>query len=250
MLVCRNDLTKRRGKHPRVRILFLHLRDHALERFNLGGQIFSARFGALEAEAKLEVLLVADEHVGQRRNLTERLGEFLLTALPECRAVIEIERNERTVLLRGLCQRKAALRCLMAHSRDEAGQVQDSDTLLPEDTLDIKIFDRKCPTNFTSTVIPETRCAQTKAGVRNIKLVPIAPRPALFDFDTLKADIPRAKLPLDEIRNGAALDEFREREALVAKARRNVQHVRLRASRLHIKQVAVLYHHPVFWRDA
>ena len=182
MLVCRNDLTKRCGKHLRVRILFLHLRDHALERFNLGGQIFSARFGALEAEAKLEILLVADEHVGQRRNLTERLGEFLLTAFPERRAVIEIERNERAVLLRGLCQRKAALRCLMAHSRDQTGQMQNADTLLPEDTLHVKIFDRKCPTNFTSTVIPETRRAQTKAGVGDVKLVPVSPGAALLDL--------------------------------------------------------------------
>ena len=159
VLVCRNDLTKRCGKHLRVRILFLHLRDHALERFNLGGQIFSARFGALEAEAKLEILLVADEHIGQRCKFAECLGEFLLTAFPERGAVVKVEGDERTVLLRGLCQRKAALRCLMAHSRDEAGQVQDSDALLTEDALHVKIFDRKCPTNFTSTVIPETRCA-------------------------------------------------------------------------------------------
>ena len=250
MLVGRDDLPQRRGKHPRVRILFLHLRDHALERFNLGGQIFSARFGALEAEAKLEILLVADEHVGQRRDLTERLGEFLLTAFPERGAVVKVEGDERTVLLRGLCQRKAALRCLMAHSRDEAGQVQDSDALLTEDALHVKIFDRKCPTNFTSTVIPETRRAQTKAGVGDVKLVPIAPRPALLHVQPLKADVPRAELALDEVRDGAALDEFREREALVAKARRNVQHVRLRAGRLHIKQVAVLYRHPLRRRDA
>ena len=128
--------------------------------------------------------------------------------------------------------------------------MQNADTLLPEDTLDIKIFDRKCPTNFTSTVIPETRCAQPKAGIRNVELVPIAPRPALFDFDTLKADVPRAKLPLDEIRNGAVLDEFRKCKALLPKARCDVQHVRLRAGRLHIKQVAVLYRHPLRRRDA
>lgn len=68
----------------------------------------------------------------------------------------------------------------MAHGRDQTGQMQNADALLTEDALHVKIFDRKCPTNFTSTVIPETRCAQTKAGVRNIKLVPIAPRPALL----------------------------------------------------------------------
>lgn len=131
----------------------------------------------------------------------------------------------------------------MAHGCNQAGQVQDSDALLTEDALHVKIFDRKCPTNFTSTVIPETRCAQPKAGIRNVELVPIAPRPALFDIQPLKADVPRAKLPLDEIRNGAALDEFRKCKALPPKARRDVQHVRLRAGRLHIKQIAVLYRH-------
>ena len=173
----------------------------------------------------MEIFFVADEHVGQRCKFAECLGKRILAAFPERRAVIEIERNERTVLLRGLCQRKAALRCLMAHSRDEAGQVQDSDALLTEDALHVKIFDRKCPTNFTSTVIPETRCAQPKAGIRNVELVPIAPRPALFDIQPLKADVPCAELPLDEVGNGAVLDKFGQHEALPPKARRDIQHV-------------------------
>ena len=173
----------------------------------------------------MEIFFVADEHVGQRRDLAECLGKRILAAFPERRAVIEIERNERTVLLRGLCQRKAAFRRLVAHGCNQAGQVENADTLLPEDTLDIKIFDRKCPTNFTSTVIPETRCAQPKAGIRNVELVPIAPRPALFDIQPLKADVPCAELPLDEVGNGAVLDKFGQHEALPPKARRDIQHV-------------------------
>ena len=128
--------------------------------------------------------------------------------------------------------------------------MQNADTLLPEDTLDIKIFDGKRSADLSRAVIPDARRAQTEAGVRDVELMAIAPRPALLHVQPLKADVPRAELALDEVRDGAALDEFREREALVAKARRDVQHVRLRAGRLHIKQVAVLYRHPLRRRDA
>ena len=44
------------------------------------------------------------------------------------------------------------------------GQGQDSDALLTEDALHVKIFDRKCPTNFTSTVIPEKRYMRNPAS--------------------------------------------------------------------------------------
>lgn len=115
VLVGRNDLAKRRGKHLCVRIFCLHLRDHALKGFDFGSKIFTARFGAFKTKAELKIFFVADEHVGQRSDLAECLGKRILAAFPERRAVIEIERNERAVLLRGLCQRKAALRRLMAH---------------------------------------------------------------------------------------------------------------------------------------
>ena len=128
--------------------------------------------------------------------------------------------------------------------------MQNADTLLPEDTLDIKIFDGKRSADLAGAVVPDARRAESEAGVRDVELMAIAPRAALLHVQTLKADVPRAELALDEVRDGAGLDEFREREALVAKARRNVQHVRLRAGHLHIKQVAVLYRHPLRRRDA
>ncbi len=94
--------------------------------------------------------------------------------------------------------------------------MENADALLTEDALDVKIFDRKCPTNFTSTVIPETRRAQTKAGVRDVELMAIAPRTALLDIQTLKADVPCAELALDEVRNGAVLDKLCQRYAFLA----------------------------------
>ena len=103
--------------------------------------------------------------------------------------------------------------------------MQNADALSAENALDVKILDAKRPADLARTVIPHARCAQTEAGVRDVELMAIAPRPALFDFDTIKADIPRAKLPLDEVGNGAVLDKFGQHEALPPKARRDIQHV-------------------------
>ena len=123
--------------------------------------------------------------------------------------------------------------------------MENADALLPEDAFYVKIINGKRSADLARAVVPDTRRAQSEAGVRDVELMAIAPRTALLHVQTLKAE-----LALDEVRDGAALDEFREREALVAKARRDVQHVRLRAGRLHIKRIAVLHRHPVFRRDA
>ena len=225
MLVGRDDLPQRGGKHLCVRVFFLHLRDHGFERFDFRAEVFAARLGAFEAEAELEVLLVADEHIGQRCKFAECLGEFFLTSLPEGRAVIEVEGDERAVLLRGLCQRKAAFGRLMAHGGDQAGQVENADALLPENTLDVKIFDRQRPADLAGAVIPDTRRAQSEAGVGDVELMAIAPRTALFDVKAFKTDIPCAKLAFDKVRHRTSLDEFGQDKAFLPKARRDIQHV-------------------------
>ena len=37
--------------------------DHALETFDLGGEVFAARFGAFDAKAELKIFFVADEDI-------------------------------------------------------------------------------------------------------------------------------------------------------------------------------------------
>ena len=83
MFVGRDDLPQRGGEHLRVRILLLHLRDHGLEGFDLRRKLLAACLRAFEAEAELEVLFIADENIGARSDLMERLRKFLLTAFPE-----------------------------------------------------------------------------------------------------------------------------------------------------------------------
>ena len=45
----------------------LHAGDHALEALDLGGKILAARFRPFDAQAELEVFLVADQDIRQRR---------------------------------------------------------------------------------------------------------------------------------------------------------------------------------------
>ena len=113
----------------------------------------------------------------------------------------------------------------MAHSRDETGKVQNADALLSENAVNIEIFDGKCSSDLTCAVVPDTRRAQSEAGVGDVELMAIAPRTTLFDVKAFKTDIPCAKLALDKISNGASLDEFGQDKAFLPKARRDIQHV-------------------------
>ena len=71
------------------------------------GDILAARLGAFDAEAELEILLVADENIGIRGYLGEYGVQLALPALPERIALIEVKRNRRAVLLGFLCKLKA-----------------------------------------------------------------------------------------------------------------------------------------------
>ena len=113
----------------------------------------------------------------------------------------------------------------MAHGGNQAGQVENADALLPEDAFHVKILSRERSADLAGAVIPDTRGANSKAGVRDVELMAIAPRPSLLYLDAFKTDIPRAELALDKICNGASLDELGECKAFLPKARRDIQHV-------------------------
>lgn len=103
--------------------------------------------------------------------------------------------------------------------------MENADALLPEDAFYVKIINGKRSADLARAVVPDTRRAQSEAGVRDVELMAIAPRTALLHVQTLKADVPCAELPLDEVGNGAVLDKFGQHEALPPKARRDIQHV-------------------------
>ncbi|MPN02299.1 hypothetical protein SDC9_149513 [bioreactor metagenome] len=77
-----------------------------------------------------------------------------------------------------------------------------------------------------------------------------SPRPALRRADAFIADVARAKFSLNELRNRASFDELRQREALLPQRGGNVEHVCLRARRLHAKKLALRHALSRLRRDA
>src|SRR5664279_3390540 len=97
------DLPERRGHDLDVREFDHDLVDHPQERRRIERR-FSLYLGAPNAEALLEILLVADQHVRVRNDPAEDLSSLARAApdAPELLPVVEIEARDRTGLLRGL----------------------------------------------------------------------------------------------------------------------------------------------------
>ena len=91
VLVRVHDLAKRRREDLRVREFLLYAADHAFKAVDLRRDVLAARLRPFDAEAKLEVLFVADENVGNGGDLREYLAQFLFSSLPERRAVVKVE---------------------------------------------------------------------------------------------------------------------------------------------------------------
>ena len=96
-----DDLAQRGGEDRGVGIGLPGPVDHALEAVDLARQALAARLRALDAQAELEVLLVADEDVGDAGDLVEDRAQLLLAALPERGPVVQVEGDARAVLLGG-----------------------------------------------------------------------------------------------------------------------------------------------------
>ena len=139
MLIGRDDLAESCGKHLCIGILLFDFGDHALEALYLGIEILSAGFGAFEAEAELEVFLIADQNVRNGGELCKCFAQLLFTAFPEGRTVVEVEADQCPVFLRCPCHVEAALCRVFAHRRDKSGDVQDTDAFFAEDAVKVEI---------------------------------------------------------------------------------------------------------------
>ena len=102
-------LAQRRAENLRVGVGLLHPPDHLLEAFDLGGQVLAAGLGAFDPQAELEVFLVAHQDVGDPGDLGEDFAQFLLAALPERSAVVQVEGDAGVILFGGARQRQAEL---------------------------------------------------------------------------------------------------------------------------------------------
>lgn len=214
MLIGADDLAQGGGEYLGIAVLALHLPDHRFKAVDLAGQVPAAGFRAGETQAQLEVLLIAHQHVGRRGDLVEGLPQFLLTALPEGGPVVEVEAHQGAVLLGCPGQLQAAPGGLRAHGGDEAGDVQDRHSLLPEDPGDVKLVDAQGPPHLPGPVVPHPGGPEAEAAVGDVELVAVTPGSALVHLNPLVADVSGAELGLDESGDGAALDKLGQRQAL------------------------------------
>ena len=185
MAIGADDLAERGGEDGRMGIGPLGPLDHALEAFDLGRQALAARLRAFDAQAELEVLLVAHQDVGHAGDLAEHLAQLFLAVLPERGAMIQVEGDPRAVFLGGPGQLQAERARLGRERRDQARQVDDLHALPAEDPLQIEILDVERPADFAGAVVVHSRPARAAAAVGDVELVAIAPRPALLDLRAL-----------------------------------------------------------------
>ena len=244
------DLAERGREDLRVGILLLHAADHLLEALDLGGDVLAAGLGTFDAQAELEVLLVADEDVRDGADLGEDVVQFLLAADPEGGAVVEVESDARAVLLRGAGDLQAELAGVGAQRGDQAGQVHDLHPFLPEDAVEVEIFHVEGASHFTGAVVPDTRSAGTVAAVGDVDLVTVAPGAALRHLGTLEVHPAAAQVGLDERGERAPLDEGRENLDRQAEVGGHAGDVGLGAGGLEVEDVAGLDRLAVFRGDA
>ena len=154
------------------------------------------------------------------------------------------------MLFGNLRHAEAGRRRLLAHGRNQAGQMQNADTLFSENSLEIKILRCNRSSDFSRSVIPYTRSPHAEAGIRNVELMSVSPRAALRHIGAFKADVSGAELCFDKGCDRAAFHKLCHDKAGFSKGRNHIEHVALSACRLQVKQIAVVHRHAVLRCDA
>src|SRR5665811_1088492 len=121
---------------------------------DLVGETGAAGFGAFDAEAELEVLLIADEDVALLSDLCERLAPLGLATLPKRGPVVHVHGDRRAVRLRGAREREAELLGVRRQRSDQAGHVQDLHALGTEQRVEVEVLD--VPVSYTHLRAHET----------------------------------------------------------------------------------------------
>ena len=216
MLIRGDDLTQRRGKDRGVRIRRADAVYHSLEAVKLVRNTLAAGFRPFNAKRELEVLLIADKHIGKRGNLLKVTAKRILSPLPEGRTIVKVEGNERAVCLGITCYLKAGSGGALAHGGNKAGQMQNAHAILSKKPLQVKIRSADSAADLSSAVILDDGAAQAVARVGDIELMPVAPRAALRNIRPGITDITLAQLSLYEGCNGAVLHKARHDKRIKA----------------------------------
>ncbi len=184
--------------------------DHLFEAVDFRCHRGAAGLRALDAERELEVLLIADQDVGGGRDLGKDRAQLLLAALPERRAVVQVERDPRTVPLRGPGDLEAEAAGVRRQRSDHARQMEDPRALLTEDAVEVEVVHVEHAADLTGAVVVYARAAATSTAVGDVELMPIAPRRPLRDLRTLIDHVPAGEIMLDQRRDRTVCNKRRQ----------------------------------------
>src|SRR5215207_6581236 len=205
-----DDLAQRVGEIRRVRVRLGDAADHLFEAVDPRCHRGPGGLRARDAERELEVLLVADQDVGGGRDLGKDRAKLLLAALPERRTVVQVERDPRTVPLRGPGDLKAEAARVWRQRSDHARQMQDPRPLPTEDPVEVEVVRVERAADLTGAVVVHARTAATSTAVGDVELVPITPRRPLNDLRTLIGHVPAGEIMLDQRRDRTARNKRRQ----------------------------------------
>ena len=186
----------------------------------------------------MEVFLVAYEDVGVTCDFGEDLVQFLLTALPERCAVVEVETDAGAVLLRGAGEFEAEAAGVRAEGADEAGEMYNLHSFLPEDALEVEVLHVQSAANLTGTVVPNARAAGAVSAVGHIDLMAVSPGTALLYLRAFEFHSAAAEIALDEMSERTAFHESGKDLHRQAEVRCDARDIGLGAGSLKVEKVA------------
>ena len=121
--------------------------------------------------------------------------------------MVQVEGDERAVLLGSAGKLKAELAGLGRKRTDKTRQVKNANTLFAKQTLKVEILNRKGTADLACAVVLYTRAAGTVARVCDVELMAVAPRTTLLNLGTLKGHTTAEKVVLDHLGDRAILNE-------------------------------------------
>ena len=88
--------------------------------------------------------------------------------------------------------------------------MENGDTFFAENPIQVEIVGRNCEADFSGTVILYARATDAVAGIRDVELMAVSPRAALFDIFPFKGDTALPQLVFDKERNRTVFDKCRQ----------------------------------------
>ena len=178
--------------------------------------------------------------VSEAGDFGEDSGKFFFTVFPEGSTVVQVKGDLGTVLFGGTGDFQTETAGVGRKSSDQTGKVNDLDTFLTEDAVQVEIFDIEHTADFTGTVILHAGTAAAVAAVSQVELVTEAPGAALFEFRTFIVHVAAGQIVFDHTGNGAAFDESGQNLDRKAEIGNNACYVGFGTGHLHLEHIAAV----------